>query len=84
MEGGFRGRPERPDPRPEMAPVAPLLEGVREGTAAPPERIDTSGGLLYTLVRDSDGAWRSLVAHLLWEQRVPSSNLGAPTPRQSG
>ena len=24
------------------------------------------------------GAWRSLVAHLLWEQGVPSSNLGAP------
>ena len=27
----------------------------------------------------SDGAWRSPVAHLLWEQGVPSSNLGAPT-----
>ena len=25
------------------------------------------------------GAWRSLVARLLWEQEVPSSNLGAPT-----
>ncbi len=25
------------------------------------------------------GAWRSLVAHLLWEQRVGSSNLPAPT-----
>ncbi len=25
------------------------------------------------------GAWRSLVAHLLWEQRVGSSNLSAPT-----
>jgi hypothetical protein len=30
----------------------------------------------------SDGAWRSLVAHLLWEQRVLSSNLGAPTKDQ--
>ena len=67
-----------------MAPAARLLQGVRVSGAAPSERIDTSGGLLYTLVRDSDGAWRSLVAHLLWEQRVPSSNLGAPTPRQSG
>ena len=27
------------------------------------------------------GAWRSLVAHLLWEQRVGSSNLSAPTNR---
>ncbi len=27
------------------------------------------------------GAWRSLVAHLLWEQRVGSSNLSAPTSR---
>ena len=25
------------------------------------------------------GAWRSLVAHLFWEQRVVSSNLAAPT-----
>ena len=25
------------------------------------------------------GAWRSLVAHLLWEQGVLSSNLSAPT-----
>ena len=25
------------------------------------------------------GAWRSPVARLLWEQEVPSSNLGAPT-----
>ena len=29
--------------------------------------------------RRSGGAWRSLVARLLWEQEVPSSNLGAPT-----
>ena len=27
------------------------------------------------------GAWRSPVARLLWEQEVPSSNLGAPTIR---
>jgi hypothetical protein len=27
------------------------------------------------------GAWRSLVAHLLWEQRVARSNRAAPTRR---
>ena len=26
----------------------------------------------------SDGTWRSLVAHLLWEQGVASSNLAVP------
>jgi hypothetical protein len=26
-----------------------------------------------------NGAWRSPVAHLLWEQGVPGSNPGAPT-----
>ena len=25
------------------------------------------------------GAWRSLVAHLVWDQGVASSNLAAPT-----
>ena len=30
------------------------------------------------------GAWRSLVAHLLWEQGVLSSNLGAPKFRLVG
>ena len=29
--------------------------------------------------RAADGPWRSLVAHLLWEQGVGSSNLPGPT-----
>ena len=28
------------------------------------------------------GVWRSLVAHLLWEQDVGSSNLSTPTKRE--
>jgi hypothetical protein len=36
---------------------------------------------MYVLSREGvgSGAWRSLVAHLLWEQGVASSNLAAPT-----
>jgi hypothetical protein len=35
--------------------------------------------------RDRHGAWRSLVAHLLWEQRVGGSNPSAPTiPKKGG
>ncbi len=30
-------------------------------------------------LHESDGAWRSLVARLLWEQDAGSSNLFAPT-----
>ena len=30
------------------------------------------------------GVWRSLVAHLLWEQRVVSSNLTTPTNKSKG
>ena len=33
----------------------------------------------HKMQRTPLGAWRSLVARLLWEQEVPSSNLGAPT-----
>ena len=29
------------------------------------------------------GTWRSLVAHLLWEQGVASSNLAVPTRRSA-
>ncbi len=32
---------------------------------------------------ESNGAWRSLVAHLLWEQRVGGSNPSAPTISRS-
>ena len=31
----------------------------------------------------NDGMWRSLAAHLLWEQGVGSSNLPIPTTNES-
>lgn len=34
---------------------------------------------VFDAIIASVGAWRSLVAHLLWEQGVLSSNLSAPT-----
>src|SRR5215472_13537479 len=52
-------------------------------------RVDGQGGLRpFSRPRRRNarasnliGAWRSLVAHLLWEQRVACSNHAAPTSR---
>ena len=44
---------------------------VRLEPATMPARIEIPAG--------RHGAWRSLVAHLLWEQRVGGSNPSAPT-----
>jgi hypothetical protein len=43
---------------------------------APPSGYHTPS---KTLSFPAFGAWRSPVAHLLWEQGVPGSNPGAPT-----
>jgi hypothetical protein len=32
----------------------------------------------------NDGTWRSLAAHLLWEQGVAGSNPAVPTTRANG
>ena len=44
----------------------------RSGAAARPTDCPTE-----------NGAWRSSVARLLWEQEVPGSNPGAPTLQRS-
>ena len=40
-----------------------------------------AAGVAATGRAEQGGAWRSLVAHLLWEQRVGGSNPSAPTIR---
>ena len=42
------------------------------------KQLEVPGSLRFA-THNIFGAWRSPVAHLLWEQGVPSSNLGAPT-----
>lgn len=37
------------------------------------------GAALFSVRPKRGGAWRSLVAHLLWEQGVAGSNPAAPT-----
>jgi hypothetical protein len=48
-----------------------------EAACAQPLLLATGLQLRVALARI--GAWRSLVAHLLWEQRVGGSNPSAPT-----
>jgi hypothetical protein len=59
---------------------------VRNGLTRPPEwcisSVSWGKNQSVTPREGSNGAWRSPVAHLLWEQGVPSSNLGAPTELQ--
>ena len=43
-----------------------------------------SGRIIAPLLARGIGAWRSLVAHLLWEQRVGGSNPSAPTKSGHG
>ena len=42
------------------------------------KQLEVPGSLRFT-THNIFGAWRSPVAHLLWEQGVPGSNPGAPT-----
>ena len=57
----------------------------RRSPARPPSRLrprtaPLRGGRVHWR---PDGTWRSLVAHLLWEQGVASSNLAVPTSLMS-
>ena len=42
------------------------------------KQLEVPGSLRFA-THNIFGAWRSPVAHLLWEQGVPGSNPGAPT-----
>ena|GEM_PF-2836710 len=44
------------------------------------KQLEVPGSLRFA-THNIFGAWRSPVAHLLWEQGVPGSNPGAPTRR---
>ena len=46
--------------------------------------IATLAGNLYSYTGRQPGMWRSLAAHLLWEQGVGSSNLPIPTSESFG
>ena len=55
----------------------------RLGAGAATQRPTCRGAMLrYTCA--ASGTWRSLVAHLLWEQGVASSNLAVPTKPYAG
>ena len=56
-------------------PVAAGRRPWRGSTLAPP---GPDPQRVHTPYLSSHGAWRSLVARLLWEQEVPGSNPGAP------
>ena len=60
------------------------LKGVPEDVAAPRPGL-TAGEPAAPILTRPHGAWRSLVAHLLWEQGVAGSNPAAPIgPSVSG
>jgi hypothetical protein len=60
--------------------VFPLARSLRR-TPETPRQFDLLAGRfrLYFEGLSSVGTWRSLVAHLLWEQRVAGSNPAVPT-----
>ena len=63
-----------PGKRHHPTPVMPGLDPGIHGQGWPP-----CCALPQFALHSSGGAWRSLVAHLLWEQGVAGSNPAAPT-----
>ncbi len=57
--------------------IKPKLTGFRGTRMIVPRQVRASPDLGGS--GSGSGAWRSLVAHLLWEQRVGGSNPSAPT-----
>src|SRR5207342_2684040 len=78
-----RRRSERPPPRGACGSRRPRSASSSATCAQARRSSSRRSRLRRRGLRLAHGTWRSLVAHLLWEQGVASSNLAVPTSVQA-